>query len=211
MLIPQQAPPQHARTELYIPQAGVEQPRSVPPGPAPSSNVVPIAKRRGSILPWLAAAACLAIALGSIYVMRQPKPAIAVRISPNEALPDLSTRPVQSEPTVAEKRQRLLSEAKDVVKVAWSPTKDAAGQGETGEVVWSNERQEGYMTFRAVERNDPTKSQYQLWIFDGERDERYPVDGGVFDWLAKLLANRRAVVVASGTGAQLFPMFRATS
>ena len=24
-------------------------------------------------------------------------------------------------------------------------------------------------------------SQYQLWIFDARRDERYPVDGGVFD------------------------------
>jgi anti-sigma-K factor RskA len=23
--------------------------------------------------------------------------------------------------------------------------------------------------------------QYQLWIFDGGRDQRYPVDGGVFD------------------------------
>jgi anti-sigma-K factor RskA len=23
--------------------------------------------------------------------------------------------------------------------------------------------------------------QYQLWIFDKNRDERYPVDGGVFD------------------------------
>jgi anti-sigma-K factor RskA len=29
--------------------------------------------------------------------------------------------------------------------------------------------------------NDPTEHQYQLWIFDGERDERYPVDGGVFN------------------------------
>ncbi|NUO53398.1 MAG: anti-sigma factor [Polyangiaceae bacterium] len=185
MLLPQQQP--HARTELYMPQASVEQPRSVPPSSAaspsnvPSSNVVPLAKRRGSILPWLAAAACLAIAAGSIYAMRLPKPAIAVRISPNEALPDLSARPAPSEPSVAEKKQRLMSEAKDVVKVAWSPTKDAAGQGETGEVVWSNERQEGYMTFRTVAKNDPTKSQYQLWIFDGERDERYPVDGGVFD------------------------------
>ena len=37
------------------------------------------------------------------------------------------------------------------------------------------------MTFRALAANDPAKNQYQLWIFDGGRDERYPVDGGVFD------------------------------
>jgi anti-sigma-K factor RskA len=24
-------------------------------------------------------------------------------------------------------------------------------------------------------------SEYQIWIFDGTRDQRYPVDGGVFD------------------------------
>ena len=35
------------------------------------------------------------------------------------------------------------------------------------------------------------------------------VDGGAFDWLAKLTSNRRAVYVASGLGSQLVPlMFR---
>jgi hypothetical protein len=31
-------------------------------------------------------------------------------------------------------------------------------------------------------------------------------DGGVFDWLAKLTSNRRAVYVASGGGAQLIAL-----
>ncbi len=52
---------------------------------------------------------------------------------------------------------------------------------------------------------------YKIYVTDPDGNEMFLVDGGVFDWLAKLLANRRAVVVASGTGAQLFPMFRATS
>ena len=34
---------------------------------------------------------------------------------------------------------------------------------------------------RACLANDPTKTQYQLWIFDKTRDDRFPVDGGVFD------------------------------
>ena len=27
---------------------------------------------------------------------------------------------------------------------------------------------------------EPSKGVYQLWIFDARRDQRYPVDGGVF-------------------------------
>ena len=35
------------------------------------------------------------------------------------------------------------------------------------------------MTFAGLEQNDPTESQYQLWIFDKNQDE--PIDGGVFN------------------------------
>jgi anti-sigma-K factor RskA len=37
------------------------------------------------------------------------------------------------------------------------------------------------MRFVGLRRNDAAREQYQLWIFDGRRDQRYPVDGGVFD------------------------------
>ena len=37
------------------------------------------------------------------------------------------------------------------------------------------------MRFTGLRRNNPNVEQYQLWIFDARRDERYPVDGGVFD------------------------------
>ena len=47
--------------------------------------------------------------------------------------------------------------------------------------MWSDKDQVGFMSFRGLVPNDPTVSQYQLWIFDKERDENYPVDGGVFD------------------------------
>lgn len=29
--------------------------------------------------------------------------------------------------------------------------------------------------------NDPMSMQYQLWVVDGDRDAKHPVDGGVFD------------------------------
>jgi hypothetical protein len=52
--------------------------------------------------------------------------------------------------------------------------------GLSGEVIWNDEKQEGYMSLKNLAVNDPTKNQYQLWIVDPERDE-LPVDGGVFD------------------------------
>ena len=58
---------------------------------------------------------------------------------------------------------------------------DPAGKAASGDVVWSASAQRGFMRFTGLAPNDPTKLQYQLWIFDKDRDERYPVDGGVFD------------------------------
>lgn len=129
---------------------------------------------------WLAAAACLVLAfLGWTRQLPlpesvRPAPLFANRIR----LPDA---PVIPPPTPQERRDRLAAEAKDVTRVAWGATNDPASKGATGEVVWSTSRQEGYMSFRALEANDPKAVQYQLWIFDGSRDDRYPVDGGVFD------------------------------
>ena len=37
------------------------------------------------------------------------------------------------------------------------------------------------MRFNGLPVNDPAVEQYQLWIFDAQQDQRYPVDGGVFD------------------------------
>ncbi len=44
---------------------------------------------------------------------------------------------------------------------------------------------------------------YQIWVIAPDGSEVPLVDGGAFDWLAKLAANRRAVYIATGAGAQL--------
>jgi anti-sigma-K factor RskA len=62
---------------------------------------------------------------------------------------------------------------------------DPSGTRVEGDVVWDAETQKGYMRFVGLAANDPRLEQYQLWIFDAERDERYPVDGGVFDVTAE--------------------------
>ena len=88
---------------------------------------------------------------------------------------------VTPEPTLAEKRETLLAKGTAVVQSAWSSTADPASQGVAGDVVWDNESQTGYLRFTGLAANDPGTFQYQLWIFDATQDERYPIDGGVFD------------------------------
>lgn len=51
---------------------------------------------------------------------------------------------------------------------------------------------------------------YMLWVTAPDGAEIPLADGGAFDWLTKLAANRRAVYIASGIGAQLISLrFRA--
>jgi len=47
--------------------------------------------------------------------------------------------------------------------------------------VWSASAQQGYLRFVGLAPNDRAVVPYQLWIFDKTRDDKYPVDGGVFD------------------------------
>ena len=74
--------------------------------------------------------------------------------------------------------QALEQEAPDLLKLAFAGLGDY--EALTGEVLWSDDRQEGYMVLSNIPVNDPSVNQYQLWIVDPARDEK-PVDGGVFD------------------------------
>ena len=74
-----------------------------------------------------------------------------------------------------------LESAPATMIVEWSRGDDAAATAASGSVMWNNDEQAGVMRLVGLPVNDPSESQYQLWIFDAEKDERYPVDGGVFD------------------------------
>jgi hypothetical protein len=52
---------------------------------------------------------------------------------------------------------------------------------------------------------------FKLNVTAPDGNEMFLVDGGAFDWLAKLLVNRRAVYLATGGGSQLLPMFRVSA
>ncbi|MEM9552623.1 MAG: anti-sigma factor [Acidobacteriota bacterium] len=133
---------------------------------------------RGPWLPWLLAAAALVAA-----VLGWARPGVG---------------PVDVEPvrlaSLDEKRDLLLA-ADDVVTLEWTATDDEAAAGVRGDVVWSTARQRGFMRFQGLPVNDPGELQYQLWIFDATRDDRYPIDGGVFDIREAELSADGAILV----------------
>jgi hypothetical protein len=47
---------------------------------------------------------------------------------------------------------------------------------------------------------------YQIWVTAPDGASLPLVDGGAFDWLAKIASNRRAVYIATGAGAQLIAL-----
>jgi anti-sigma-K factor RskA len=73
-----------------------------------------------------------------------------------------------------------MREAADAEVIEWSAPEDPRFRGVTGDVVWSDSLQAGFMRLRGMPANDPAREQYQLWIVDPERAAQ-PVDGGVFD------------------------------
>lgn len=52
----------------------------------------------------------------------------------------------------------------------------------------------------------PAGERYQIFVTAPDGASIPLVDGGTFDWLAQLNANRRAVFVATGAGAQLIAL-----
>ena len=121
------------------------------------SNVVRFPGRPvANYLGW-AAAATLAIALLFTYDTGPEGP-----MSPGEA------------------RESLLANVDGTEVIPWAVPEDPAYARVDGNVVWNDDRQEGYMLLTNMPVNDPATSQYQLWIVDPDRDAN-PVDGGVFD------------------------------
>lgn len=151
-------------------------------GPSKASvlpPVIPIGsgrKSRATMYAAIAAAASLVIAAGAIFYAAQvtPKETIVERVVEVPA-------PLPKLPTPAEARAELLATAKDATTLPWTATKDPNAAGASGDVVWSASQQRGFMRFAGLAQNDQKAIQYQLWIFDKDRDQAFPVDGGVFD------------------------------
>lgn len=169
------APRQTASQPRVISIAG----RSRSTTASPAVNVQPASKASTSTAParksssswgnkvgWFAAAASVLIALAGWW------PRLQMGGDPTVEIPVAST--------LEQEREQLRAQ-QGVMTRTWQTTQDPAASGVTGDVVWDQRTQNGYLRFRGLQANNSDQLQYQLWIFDGERDERYPIDGGVFD------------------------------
>lgn len=97
-------------------------------------------------------------------------------------LPQITEQDLAPELTLTQQLENLVNDS-STLSLAWTATEDAAAANASGEVIWNQNEQSGYMQFTGLDANDPSEYQYQLWIFDQSRDaEQSPaVDGGVFD------------------------------
>lgn len=197
---PAGAPPQTVRapnpfavveqTEVYRAAPNVVPLPSVAPAlprvsVAPPPPALVVAPSRGpakvvAIAGWLAAAACLLLAVSAYYF--RPRTQVVTVSVPTPA-PSVTAAPVPTTPamaTPAQERERLLAEA-GTARLEWKKNpKDPASKAASGDVVWNAAEQRGYMRFNGLAKNDKRANVYQLWIFDKQRDDKYPVDGGVF-------------------------------
>jgi hypothetical protein len=181
-----QSPQQQGGPVVGVVVPVVEQQQQLPPTPVaarfverPPAPVIPIqSRKRSTSYAWIAAAASIVLAAGAVLWATQREPEVITK----ERIVEVPVQPPPTkEPTAAEARAELLASATDVTTLAWTPTKDPNGAGTRGDVVWSASAQRGYMRFVGLAPNDLKQLQYQLWIFDKDRDQAYPVDGGVFD------------------------------
>jgi hypothetical protein len=129
------------------------------------SNVVPA--RLASRSPWLGGAGWLAAAAALTLWVVSPRASNA-------------PAPLPAVASVTALRDSLKQDS-TATTLAWTATKDSSALTASGDVVWSGRAQRGVMRFAGLQPNDRSKWQYQLWIFDKTRDQKYPVDGGVFD------------------------------
>ncbi len=145
-----------------VPDSNPSPPPTGPAPPAPTSA-------------WTARERWLAIALAASLLVGLASLTGWIASSPGPAPAGTTVA------SMAQQRRELMESAPDATLTVWKTTPDPAAAGVIGDIVWSDQRQAGFMRFEGLPVNDPTLEQYQLWIFDTRRDEAMPVDGGVFD------------------------------
>lgn len=148
--------------------------RHFKPEPA-TETAVPIASSRPNngltsreALAWLAAAAAVMLLLTGWNPFGMPTAKTATEDTP------------VVEPSVEEQYSDFVTgELADLVRTSWTATDEKSIA--SGEVVWRDSSQSGFMVFENFKPNNPAQSQYQLWIFDANTGDVNPIDGGVFD------------------------------
>lgn len=177
---------QRLRREARRFSAGLP-PSSYGPTPVPepprrwgrAAGAAPAAGR--TWLPWLLAAVLFVAAATGWWRVLVLTRAGGAKAQPPVAAAGVPPALIPQDRSPELARAALLASSGQAVPLPFAGTPDPLAQGVTGDVVWSAERQRGFLRFQNLPTNDPSVYQYQLWIFDATRDERFPIDGGVFD------------------------------
>jgi len=162
-----------AQAASHLPATRARPPDSMPGERGGPRELPP--QRKGPGMGWgVALAASVALAVAGWLPWIGPKP------PPPE--PVVVEVPVDPPPPPPPRERMAALRSAGATAIDWSTTEDPWVDDEVeGQIVWSTAEQEGYMHFRGLPPNDPAEHRYQLWIFDATRDDRYPVDGGIFD------------------------------
>jgi len=147
---------------VSTPRAAARAPRSPQQAPAPRpASLRPTSLRPNPIA--VLSGALLGLAAGFLFWLAVPPRTADVPVDPRSP---------------AEQLASLLAADPSLLRLHWQHgTSPFRGQV-TGEVVWSQQDQRGYLTFHGLPALDEDH-RFQLWIVDGQR-EGAPVDGGLF-------------------------------
>jgi anti-sigma-K factor RskA len=142
--------------------------------------------RRREAFAWLAAAACLSVAVFVWYTrptLAPPRKAPAIANSEPPATPPNGATPAPSPTmlTVAQQREQLLASAPDVLHLQLvNSDNGAVARKPCGDIVWSNGLQIGYLRLQGLANDAPVQRQYQLWIIGGDASSNEFINGGMF-------------------------------
>lgn len=143
--------------------------------PPTTSRYAGESSARPSWFGWLgwtaAAAACIALAV-NVY-LTQFRPGYDTAVAPPVTVP----QPL----TIAQLREEFLLSTPDLTKANWAAGNVKDIKQIAGDIVWSDEKQAGFMRFRGLPIKTAPDHCYQLWIFDTTQDKATPIDGGIFD------------------------------
>ncbi len=170
--------PAHLRSRItadaarYFDELDEQKARANAPAPATAADEANSGGSWWNSLGWLvAAAACIALAV-NLYTTRQAQDIAAVPTPTPEVEKVLSP---------GEQLQQLLAQAPDVQRAEIGKGNVPEIGSVAGDIVWSDERQSGYIRVRGLPANDPSQETYQLWIFEENQGDKTPIDGGIFD------------------------------
>lgn len=121
--------------------------------------------------PWVSRGGWVLAAAAVVAWMVVPSPFMRRGATGSDASPTDTARAAAA----------VLAADPSALHAPWVASTDPAALAASGEVIWDAATQRGVLRIRGLVPNDPRLAQYQLWIIDGDRDARYPVDGGVFD------------------------------